>query len=493
MSMRVASILASMVLAACSFNPNGGGGAPGIDTGVIDAPGPDSSIDAPTDSSIDGPVDAALDACVEVCVGNVIESCGAPIETCALGCSTVGTVHCKQLLASNGVTEADDLGGVDTDMVLMESRLYIFNTDTGEIRHFPLDGSGGGSLVRAANLPGLDPASKIRFRAISQTVPGGSAAAPSLAIFGMKNLTVPATTVVRPIGGRAIVLVARGAMTIAGEIDVGGGRVQNAQGTASLSIAGPGGGRGAVDANVNNVAQGCAAGGNGTRPNPPNNRDTGGGGGGFNTAGGKGGPASQTVDGGGAAVAAGMVATLCAQTNLVPLRGGSGGGAGAGGNRGGGGAGAFQLTSYTSITITGGTLYAGGAGGDGSTDPAGGGAGGAGGAVLLEAPTIAIAGGALIATGGAGGAGGGNTNQGENAPRDGTAAEPTGNGGRGATGPNAGAGEVLAADGTGDLDGTGGGGGGAGFIHLRSISAAAVSGGPIIRPSQGTSTAMTTE
>jgi|JI10StandDraft_1071094.scaffolds.fasta_scaffold24324_3 hypothetical protein len=493
MSMRVASILASMVLAACSFNPNGGGASPGIDTGVIDAPGPDSAIDSSTDSSIDGPVDAALDACVEVCVGNVIESCGAPIETCALGCSTVGTVHCKQLLASNGVTEADDLGGVDTDMVLMESRLYIFNTDTGEIRHFPLNGSGGGTAVRPANTPGLDPTSKTRFRVMSQAVPANSAPAPDVAIFGMKNLTVPTTSVLRAVGGRALVLATRGAITVAGEIDVGGGRVQNAQGVASQSIAGPGGGRGAVDANPANIAQGCAPGNNGTRPNPPNNRDTGGGGGGFGTAGGKGGPASQTVDGGGAAVAAGMLATACAQTNLIPLRGGSGGAAGFGGNRGGGGGGGLQLTSFASIMINGGTLYAGGAGGDGSGGPDGGGAGGAGGAILLEAPAIALTAGSVTATGGGGGAGVTDTNAGENGQRDGTAAQPTGNGGRGATGANGGAGEVLAADGTGDLDGTGGGGGGAGVIHFRSISAPAVSGGPIIRPSQGTSTAMTTQ
>ena len=493
MSMRVASIVASMALASCRFSPDGVGVSddvpPVIDAAVIDA----AAIDAAAiDGAIDAPTDAGIDACVSVCAANTIVSCGQVVETCAAGCSSVGSVHCSQLVPSNGVSETDDLTGTDADLVLAAGRLYTFNTDTGEIRNFPLDGSGGGSLVRVAATPGLDATSKIRWRVATQAVPGGSVAPPELSYFGLKSLTVPATTIVRPIGARGAVIVTRGALTVAGEIDVGGGRIQTAPGTAAVTVPGPGGGRGALD--PANSARGCAPGGNGTRLTLAGNvqRDTGGGGGGFGTAGGKGGRASMTEDGGGSAVLAATLPTVCAQTNLVPLRGGSGGGCGQGNNDGGGGGGALQLTSFTSITIAAGTVYAGGAGGDGTQGADGGGAGGSGGGLLLEAPAITITGGSLTAGGGGGGAGVGDTNPAENGQRDGTAAEPTNNGGTGATGPNAAAGEELASAGLGDVDGTGGGGGGAGLIHLRSLSAPAIAGSPVIRPGASTSTATVT-
>jgi hypothetical protein len=359
---------------------------------------------------------------------------------------------------------------------------YTFNTETGEIRQYPNPPSGGGQLVRAAGA-GLDATTHIRFRS---TAPAGGV--PGLAIWGFQRLTVPATTVLRPIAGatnRAPVLVSWLATSVAGEIDVGAGRDQTSTGALNEEVAGPGGGRGATDTTVGNAASGCGPGGNGTRVVAAGNRDTGGAGGGFGTTGGRGGPASVTDDGGG--VPASMLATTCMQTNLVPLRGGGAGGAGAQGNNGGGGGGALQLTSFGSVTIAAGTLYAGGAGGDGSGGTDGGGGGGAGGGLLLEAPAVTITGGSITATGGAGGAGGGNTLVSQYGQRSGIAAMPLGNGGSGATG--GGAGESPAEDGDGDVDGTGGGGGGAGVIHLRSIAPAVISGGPVIRPAAGTSTA----
>ena len=495
MSMRVASIVASMVLASCRFSPDGGVGGsddvpPVIDAAAIDGATIDgAAIDG---AVIDAPTDAGIDACVSVCSANAIVSCGQVVATCAAGCSTVGSVHCAQIVPSNGVSENDDLTGADADLVLATGRLYTFNTDTGEIRNFPLDGSGGGAVVRVAATPGLDATSKIRWRVATQTAPGGSVAAPELSYFGLKSLTVPATTIVRPIGARGAVIVTRGALTVAGEVDVGGGRIQSAPGTAAVTVPGPGGGRGALD--PGNSARGCAPGGNGTRIILAGNvqRDTGGGGGGFGTAGGKGGRASMTEDGGGSAVLAATLPTVCAQANLVPLRGGSGGGCGQGNNDGGGGGGALQLTSFTSITITAGTLYAGGAGGDGTQGADGGGGGGSGGGLLLESPAITITGGSLTAGGGGGGAGVGDTDPAESGRRDGMPADPTNNGGTGATGPNAAAGEELASSGGGEVDGTGGGGGGAGLIHLRSLSAATITGSPVIRPGASTSTATVT-
>jgi hypothetical protein len=496
---QVRAVLAG--LAACTFSP--GGGRPAVDDASVSVDASDGDGAVTIDAAIDAPGTSA-DACTAVCVGDDVMSCGAVVEACAAGCSTTGGAHCKQLVPSNGVTIADDLTGADVDLVLMADRLYTFDTDTGEIRHYPLDGSGGGAQVRAGGVSGLDPVSLIRWRVVAQPAPPASRPPPALAIFGVRSLSIPENSVLRPIGTRAAVLVARGTIQVAGEIDVGGGRLQSAQGGVSRTTPGPGGGQGAFDAAVANAAQGCAPGGNGSRVTLAGNqqRDTGGGGGGLGTAGGKGGPAqAQGVDGGGAIVAAGLLATVCAQTNLVPLRGGSGGGCSrdAGGGdvtRGGGGGGALQLTSFTAIEIQDGSLYAGGAGGLGDGEAAGsgadgGGAGGSGGSILLEAPSITVMAGSITATGGGGGAGHDDATAGQNGQRTGDAAQPSGNGGRGATG--GGVGESLALDGTGDLDGTGGGGGGAGLVHLRSVRAAAVSGGPILRPAPSTSTAATTD
>ena len=492
----LATLPALAWVAGCSFSPSGGAGGDD-DGGPIDGAVIDAHLDA---SPIDAPIDVPADACVPLCVGNDIESCGAVVESCALGCSTTGTVHCKYIVASNGVNEADDLAGADADLRLMANRLYVFDTDTGEIRHYALDGSGGGAMVRAGGVDGLDPASKIRFRTIDQPTPPGSSAPPDLAVFGVRSLTIPPTAVLRPIGARAAALVARGSIDVGGEIDVGGGRVQSPQGAASITIPGPGGGRGALSSSSG--AQGCAAGGNGQRNIVAANqqRDTGGGGGGLGTAGGRGGRAS-LLQGGGSAVDSILLQLACSQANLTPLRGGSGGGCsrdGGGGDvsAGGGGGGVLQLTSFHSIVVTG-TLYAGGAGGTGDAELTdngadGGGGAGAGGGILVEAPRIKLEGASVTATGGGGGAGNNNVMPGQSGQRSGAAAAPTGNGGRGATGPNAGGGEVGAEDGTGDVDGTGGGGGGAGIIHLRSIEAPTIAGSPVIRPGASTSTAATT-
>ena len=117
----------------------------------------------------------------------------------------------------------------------------------------------------------------------------------------------------------------------------------------------------------------------------------GGGGGGYGTAGAK---------GAGITLVASQVPGGSATGNptLVPLRGGCWGGATAYGS-GGNGGGAIQITSGTKITIpAGGAVGAPGYGGYLN------GGGGAGGGILLEAPTVTIAGGAY-ANGGSGGCG----------------------------------------------------------------------------------------
>lgn len=408
-------------------------------------------------------------------------TCTAADEACPLGCAIAGGVHCQALVPSNGVTAAD-LAGADLDLVLEPDRLYLLDGDTGLLRSYAANGSGAGAVVRAAGV-GLDVVSHVRFRA---TAPVGTA--PGLAVLGVHGLTVPATTVLRAVGSRAVVIVARGPIAVAGAIDVGAGYGPGPLAPVSVAAAGPGGGRGAVDAAT--PAQGCAPGGAGTHA-AATNRDTGGGGGGLGLAGGRGGASAAASDDGGSAVVGGMLGAVCGQTHLVPLRGGSGGGIGQSGDDGGGGGGALQLTSLTAIAVTG-TLQAGGAGGDGSLSRGGGGGGGSGGAILLEAPTVTIDGARVVTGGGGGGDGNGIDDAGDNGRRDGQPAASSGNGGRGGTGPDPGAGEFTAADGsrpgqpTGG--GTGGGGGGSGIVHLRSLSAPSQTGA-IVRPTASISVA----
>jgi hypothetical protein len=177
------------------------------------------------------------------------------------------------------------------------------------------------------------------------------------------------------------------------------------------------------------------------------------------------------------------------------LIGGAPGGAGGdGGTAGGAGGGALQISSATSISITGPHIAAGGGGGEGGGGSASGGAGaGAGGELFLEAPVLTIAS-TLAANGGGGGGGGGEAGQ----PQGGTdgsdgligaAPAPGGvggipmgsDGGAGAAGTSA---SFLGAQpGSGGNSNGGGGGGGAGRIWLRYEAATPpVTTGAVISP-----------
>lgn len=155
---------------------------------------------------------------------------------------------------------------------------------------------------------------------------------------------------------------------------------------------------------------------------------------------------------------------------LVPLMGGS---SGANDNlyEAGAGGGAIHIAAGTSIQIsTTGIIHAGGAGGSHA-----GAGGGSGGAILLEAPTITVAG-ILAANGGAGGANEGSTYGGANSAPSGTPAvgggDPTM---MHALGGDGSAAQIVnGADGTlGMNDYFGGGGGGAGYIRLNTSAGAA--------------------
>jgi len=212
--------------------------------------------------------------------------------------------------------------------------------------------------------------------------------------------------------------------------------------------AGPGGFRGGEQYMA---GSGQGGGGPGTSGNP----DEGGGGGGHGGTGGLGGGNS-----GSAGVA--YEATIA---NLIGGSGGGGaGGGGANSQSGGGGGGAVQLISNKTIGITSGGINAGGCGGFSTTGPDGGAGGGAGGTIVLEAPSITIAG-TLAVNGGGGGAGSTATQaQGENGKLSRAAAlGATGSstGGDGAAGGtlNGGPGEVSGGKAS-------GGGGGIGRMRL---------------------------
>jgi len=262
---------------------------------------------------------------------------------------------------------------------------------------------------------------------------------------------------VRITGSLPLIMIASGAVTIAGTIDLG----------ASGTSPGPGaltGGPGAGGAgNTIVVAMGEVR------------LSGGGGGGGYGSRGAAGGGAGTGAEGG----AAGM--TYGAGPG-DPLVGGSPGGHGGyDGGGGGGGGGALQISSASSIVLASGWINAGGGGGAGASGNGGGAGGGAGGEILLEAPAIAIAG--LLAANGGGAGGGGALNAAGIVERNagpgdaGTAsAQPAaggvaglpggGPGGPGAAGVEGGFVDARSGN-TGGNEKAGGGGGGAGRVWLR--------------------------
>ncbi len=266
-----------------------------------------------------------------------------------------------------------------------------------------------------------------------------------------------ATNTVPP---EAILMVVDDAVSIAGIISFDGA---GAGSGAAVASGGPGGFAGAdLSTNSGHDGQGPCRGHGGTTSGPQftgNDYSGGGGGGAGNASIGGDGGTGECVDGdhhGGP----GMHGGLCGTDELIPLIGGSGGGGGgdatingAYGYGGGGGGGVLQISSRTSIAVTGSISARGGAG-FGTATVDGGSGGGAGGGLLLEAPAILLTG-QLSVDGGNGGLAG------------------AGAGGTGASGGNQAAnGRSHTANGQG---GTGGGGGG-GRIRIVGGNATCTSG-----------------
>jgi hypothetical protein len=278
------------------------------------------------------------------------------------------------------------------------------------------------------------------------------AVANNLAWFCLASIDLPGdvTLGVPASGGpaEAIAFIVDGAVSIAGQINFDGGSATRA---STGGVGAPGGFDGS-DLTSSDSANGhgpCAGQGGHHSGSSDHWTGGGGGGGGLLSAGGGGGGgecthSDHTTTGGNASGAG------CGTPELIPLVGGSGGGAGGDatvnvqqGWAGGGGGGSLQISSRVAISITG-AIHARGGDGYGEMSVDGGGGGGAGGAILLEAPSLTLAG-MLIVDGGSGGSSG------------------SGPGGMGATGANAaGVGDSYAQAGQGGS----GGGGGAGRIRL---------------------------
>jgi hypothetical protein len=265
-------------------------------------------------------------------------------------------------------------------------------------------------------------------------------------------------------GSRPLIVVAEGDVTVSASIDLSAHAASSGPGAATF---GPGeGGPGDVFVPGENKVS------------------SGGGGGGHGSPGAPGGdPESEIIPPG----VGGMVYGAQLADRLI---GGAPGGAGgdSDGTGGGAGGGALQISSATSISITGPHIAAGGGGGRGGIGALAGAGGGAGGELFLEAPAITIAS-TLAANGGGGGGGGGQggvhggTNGADGQIGDAPAPGGIGDIPMGSDGGAGAAGSVAAQQGGGYNSIAGGGGGGAGRIWLRYEAATPpVTTGAVISP-----------
>lgn len=323
------------------------------------------------------------------------------------------------------------------------------STETGKIACYDEDWNEL-SVIRAEGLGLVD---GINFATMTQ--PGD---APGLGIFSFERFTLPPGIEFRGLdedNGIALVILSCLDVNIQGVLLANGDWYIS--GSYIYYYNGPGGGM---------SDSGIEAGGGGTEGG--SYYSGGGGGGGF---GGRGGDGGSSVAGGGG--------NTYGNDTLVPLYGGSGGGSGAidmigNDGPGGPGGGGLQISTPATITVSG-VIEAGGCGGLRGESGTGGGGGGSGGSVLLEAHTITINAGAMIAAnGGAGGSSGmisSNGHMGESGQPSLLAA---------VGGANVGSGSCDGANGSSatDINGQslscseyngGGGGGGAGRIRLNRL------------------------
>jgi hypothetical protein len=426
-------LIGAVLAASCSFQPTH------VDQTSGDGGGGDGST---------GPSDAAT-TCSSgetTCMGRVLETCGAngmwdPAQnvTCDFTCA-------------QGVCVAPSNIDLPTVAACGSSTPPVLDPGpTGTVTYQ------GGSSPTLACSPACGSATTIA--AVATITNEAWFCVASINLQPQATLIVSTSTVPTASLG----LIVDGAAVIAGRIAVDGGDgigdTSNMD-TSPGGIAGPGGFTGAEQDDSSGESGGGAGGGHGGANHSCDGEHWfggGGGGGGNFSGGGSGGNAecSSTL------IAGGIAGAVAYSANLVPLVGGGGGGGGGDATNdvgygwpGGGGGGGVQIAARISIAIPGEISARGGTGYGVVGDIDGGGGGGAGGGVLLESPTVSIAG-SIVVDGGDGGP------------------SAAGVGGPGATGVHP---AVAGASFTATSQGGAGGGGGGGIVQIRSVAAACAAG-----------------
>ncbi len=370
------------------------------------------------------------------CANNNAQTCDAngnisSDELCTLGCA--GATRCKTMVASNGLqmffamtTNPQDLS-LASDLANQQQFLDVGDSANPAVIH----GAGGNTTLPSFFVPAVAGGSPIR-------------------VIVVKHLTLGDLLITQagtPQSEIAIAFLATDDVQITGKVVVTNGELFN--------VAGCSGGSGQETGDTTHIYQsGNGGGGNATDGAPGGNVPT------------------EAVHGVGG--------TSIGSDTLEPLHGGCTGGelpssfvtfAGVGG-------GAIQITSLTSIHLSG-EINVDGVTGGSEASPAGSGVGGgAGGSVLLEAPSLTLdASAKLLARGGGGGA---TSAAVETVPDDatppaggvcGTPSVHCGDGGRGSSVgflplPGSDTGTPTGSDTT--LFGAGGGGGGLGRLRINS-------------------------
>ncbi|HTR56527.1 MAG TPA: hypothetical protein VMJ10_37895 [Kofleriaceae bacterium] len=406
--LRVGAI-AGGAIAACHFQ-GGNATSDGASDAVPDGPSMCPSLF--TACSSDG---TTLISC------SVIGSASTSLE-CPWGCLGGGDARCAELVATGGAVDGSDFDSSAMPGLLADVSI---DTDTGMIT----DGSMQTTQWSSYRLSN------------------------GVGIFSFSTLTLGGTITFS--GSSAAAFVATGEIDVTGYVDARGNC-----GDGAGHGAGPGGFKGAQ---AGSTGKGSGSGGE------AGGDSGGGGGGGYGGQGGAGGYNNASSN-------AGAAGSVWGDAVITTLVGGGGGGAASdpNGGDGGGGGGALQLVSNATIAIEAGSgvgINAGGCGGKGANGTHGGGGGGAGGTIVLEAPTLMIAGTLAVN----GGGGGGGDSPGAKSGNSGVLGSTAAAGGAGHNnsgdedGGTGGAGTQLAGSTAPHGGGNGGGGGGGvGRIRLNS-------------------------
>ncbi len=406
-----------VLFAGCGFgaasSPDAGPTTDADDGPVVDADRGDGGDDAgPQDAAVDAPPDAVR-VCATgdaMCTGRDRLVCKADRtgfeldRTCGLTCEPGGVCTAASNLPVS--FQAACLGGSTTRALVLtgsaEARIVRTGGDVtiectgscapGESSSIPatrFDASGAPLAAFCLRDLAIAPGAMLVGTPIS-AISATADSHPAIAIFVAGTAVINGTI---RLDGEV------GGITLGGAAGLGGGM----GGSAPANDVGGNPGQGTCPGSGGTIAPALAAAGGGG----------GGGGGGTGGAGGDGVGRAQTAAGG-------PGGGVCTPANLMPLRGGSGGGSGADGNcaepcgrPGGGGAGALQIAATSSIsTGASGVISASGGAGASALNgasqiPSAAGGGGAGGGVLLEAPTMTLAGSVLVLGGGSGSSVGG--------------------------------------------------------------------------------------